>query len=75
MLEILPGISIRFQDAGHILGSSSIEVWLNENGMQRKIVFSGDLGQYDTPILNNPAVIDEADHSVVPAAIFRKVRI
>ena len=63
--EILPGISIRFQDAGHIMGSCSVEVWLNENGVQRKIVFSGDLGQYDTPILNDPAVIREADHLLI----------
>jgi len=63
--EILPGISIRFQDAGHIMGSCSVEVWLNENGVQRKIVFSGDLGQYDTPILNDPAVIREADHVLI----------
>ncbi|MES9829924.1 MAG: MBL fold metallo-hydrolase [Candidatus Thiodiazotropha sp.] len=63
--EILPGISIRFQDAGHILGSTSVEVWLSEKGKQRKIVFSGDLGQYDTPILNDPAVIDEADHVII----------
>jgi metallo-beta-lactamase family protein len=63
--EILPGISIRFQDAGHIMGSCSVEVWLNENGVQRKIVFSGDLGQYDTPILNDPAVIGEADHVLI----------
>ena len=63
--EILPGISIRFQDAGHILGSSSVEVWLNENGKQRKVVFSGDLGQYDTPIINDPAAIDEADHVII----------
>jgi metallo-beta-lactamase family protein len=63
--EILPGISIRFQDAGHILGSSSVELWLNENGRQRKIVFSGDLGQYDTPILNDPALIEEADHVII----------
>jgi len=63
--EILPGISIRFQDAGHIMGSCSVEVWLIENGVQRKIVFSGDLGQYDTPILNDPAVIREADHVLI----------
>jgi metallo-beta-lactamase family protein len=63
--EILPGISIRFQDAGHILGSASVEVWLDEQGKQWKIVFSGDLGQYDTPILNDPAVIGEADHVIV----------
>ncbi|MCU7808187.1 MAG: MBL fold metallo-hydrolase [Candidatus Thiodiazotropha sp. (ex Semelilucina semeliformis)] len=63
--EILPGIHIRYQDAGHILGSCCVEVWLNENGKERKIVFSGDLGQYDTPILNDPAVIEEADHIIV----------
>ena len=63
--EILPGIEIRYQDAGHILGSCNVEVWLNENGVQRKVVFSGDLGQYDTPILNDPAVIESADHVIV----------
>jgi metallo-beta-lactamase family protein len=63
--EILPGISIRFQDAGHILGSTSVEVWLKEKGVERKVVFSGDLGQYDTPILNDPAVIGEADHVII----------
>ncbi|MCU7802997.1 MAG: MBL fold metallo-hydrolase [Candidatus Thiodiazotropha sp. (ex Lucinoma annulata)] len=63
--EILPGISIRYQDAGHILGSACVEVWLNENGKQRKVVFSGDLGQYDSPILNDPEVIERADHVIV----------
>jgi metallo-beta-lactamase family protein len=63
--EILPGIEIRFVDAGHILGSCSVEVWLREDGRERKIVFSGDLGQYDTPILNDPAVIEDADHVII----------
>jgi len=63
--EILPGISIRFQDAGHILGSCNVEVWLSEKGKERKVVFSGDLGQYYTPILNDPAVIEEADHVLI----------
>ena len=63
--EILPGIHIRLRDAGHILGSSSVEVWLEEAGRQKKLVFSGDLGQYDTPILNDPAVIEQADHVIV----------
>jgi len=63
--EILPGVQIRFRDAGHILGSSSVEIWLNENGKERKVVFSGDVGQYDTPILNDPAVIENADHLIV----------
>ncbi len=63
--EILPGIHIRYQDAGHILGSGSVEIWLNENAREQKVVFSGDLGQYDTPILNDPAVIENADHLIV----------
>ncbi len=63
--EILPGIQIRFQDAGHILGSCSVEVWLRENDKEKKVVFSGDLGQYDTPILNDPAVIEQADHVII----------
>lgn len=63
--EILPGVHIRFQDAGHILGSSSVEIWLNENGSERKIVFSGDLGQYDTPILNDPEIVKSADHLII----------
>ena len=59
--EILPGVSIRFQDAGHILGSASVEVWVGEGDRRRKLVFSGDLGQYDTPILRDPDPIDRAD--------------
>ena len=60
-VDILPGVTIRFQDAGHIIGSTSVELWLTQDDLSRKIVFSGDLGQYDTPILNDPAVIEEAD--------------
>src|SRR4029078_13417156 len=48
--ELFPGITVRVRDAGHILGSSSIEMWLAEQNVSRKLVFSGDLGQYDTPI-------------------------
>jgi len=59
--EIAKGVSIRFQDAGHIIGSASVEIWLTEGDVERKIVFSGDLGQYDKPILNDPAVIKKAD--------------
>ncbi len=63
--EILPGFEIRFVDAGHILGSCSVEVWLEDEGRHCKIVFSGDLGQYDTPILNDPSAIEEADHVII----------
>ncbi len=58
---ILPGVKIRFQDAGHIIGSAIVEVWVESEGVSKKFVFSGDLGQYDSPILNDPGVIKEAD--------------
>lgn len=59
--EILPGIELRLRDAGHILGSAIVELWLGEQGRTRKIVFSGDLGLRGTPILRDPAVVEEAD--------------
>jgi len=59
--EILPGISIRFSNAGHILGSSIVELWLNEKGRECKLVFSGDLGYVDAPVMPDPAIVREAD--------------
>jgi metallo-beta-lactamase family protein len=59
--ELLPGVTVQVREAGHILGSSSIEVWVSEGGEQRKLVFSGDLGQYDTPILKDPFAFESAD--------------
>ncbi|MCE1273285.1 MAG: MBL fold metallo-hydrolase [Chlorobiales bacterium] len=65
MREILPGISVRLHDAGHILGSAFVEIQVNEAGKRRTIVFSGDLGQYGIPILNDPAAIGHADYVLV----------
>jgi metallo-beta-lactamase family protein len=59
--EILPGAALRYVDAGHILGSASVELWLRHGDVQRKLIFSGDLGQYGTPILMDPARNTEAD--------------
>ncbi|MEE4294826.1 MAG: MBL fold metallo-hydrolase, partial [Xanthomonadales bacterium] len=59
--EVVPGVTVRFKDAGHILGSCAVEVWVEHRGTRRKIVFSGDLGQYDTPILRDPDPINDAD--------------
>ncbi|MFA5663466.1 MBL fold metallo-hydrolase RNA specificity domain-containing protein [Castellaniella sp.] len=55
------GIQCRFRDAGHIIGSAIIELWITEYGRTTKLVFSGDLGQPNRPIVRDPAVIDEAD--------------
>lgn len=59
--EILPGIRIRLRDAGHILGSAMVELWLEDGKHQRKVVFSGDLGHAGVPILREPAQIHQAD--------------
>lgn len=61
----VPGVRVRFQDAGHILGSSIIEVWITEAGEEIKLVFSGDLGQKDQPIIQDPTIIELADYIFV----------
>lgn len=64
-VQVVPGVTAQVRDAGHIMGSSSVELRLEEPGAQgavrRKLVFSGDLGQYDTPILMDPYAFDSAD--------------
>lgn len=64
-IKISNEVSITFRDAGHILGSSMIEVTATENGETTIIVFSGDLGQPDQPIIRNPAIIEQADYLVL----------
>lgn len=54
-------IEIRFSDVGHLLGSASIEIWFEENGVKRKIVFSGDIGNTNQPIIKDPTYLKEAD--------------
>ena len=58
-------INIRFVDAGHLLGSASIEVWLSEGEESRKIVFSGDIGTGNRPLIKDPQYIKEADYVLV----------
>ena len=62
---VADGIRIRFVDAGHLLGSSSIEIWLTEGDTERKIVFSGDIGNFDQPLIRDPMYIHEADYVVM----------
>ncbi|MEG1764247.1 MAG: MBL fold metallo-hydrolase [Oscillospiraceae bacterium] len=63
--QVLENVSIRFNDIGHLLGSSAIEVWITENGITKKIVFSGDVGNKNRPIINSPQKIKETDYLVV----------
>lgn len=63
--EIIPGVKARFNDAGHLLGSSAIEIWVEEDGKSVKIVFSGDIGRDSRPILQDPVDIREADYLIM----------
>lgn len=58
-------IKIRFRDVGHLLGSASIEVWAEEDGEARKMVFSGDIGNMNKPIVKNPQYTSDADYVVM----------
>lgn len=58
-------VSIRLTDVGHLLGSAAIEVWLTENGETRKICFSGDIGNLNQPILQDPQQVRDADYLVI----------
>ena len=61
----VPEITVRFLDAGHILGSALIEIYINEEGTTTKIVFSGDLGQKDQPIIQDPSYVSNADYVLI----------
>ncbi len=65
MLRVAEGIDLRMTDIGHLLGSAAIELWLTENGETRKIVFSGDVGNINQPLLNDPKTIEETDYLVI----------
>jgi metallo-beta-lactamase family protein len=61
MFLLADGVKVRFRDAGHILGSAIIEIWVEEGGEEKKLVFSGDLGNSDQPIVRDPSRVEEGD--------------
>ena len=64
-INLADGICIRFVDAGHLLGSSSIEIWIKENDVEKKIVFSGDIGNLNQPLIRDPQYVKDADYVVM----------
>lgn len=62
---LFDGVDVRYTDAGHLLGSAYIEVWMTENGETRKMVFSGDVGNINQPLLRDPSLVDEADFCMI----------
>ena len=65
IIDIDENIHVRYNDAGHMLGSAIIEVWADEDGKRTKAVFSGDIGNNDIPLLSSPTMIDDADYLVM----------
>ncbi len=65
IIELCPGVKIRFRDVGHLLGSASVEFWVSENGAEKKIVFSGDIGNINQPLIKDPSYVDSADYVVM----------
>lgn len=64
-VDVCEGVRIRFTDIGHLLGSSSIEVWATENGVTKKLVFSGDIGNSAQPLIKDPKNTEEADYVIM----------
>lgn len=69
VINVCEGLKVRFVDAGHLLGSSSIEMWISENTAEgveeRKIVFSGDIGPGNRPLIKDPEYLTSADYVVM----------
>lgn len=64
-VDLCEGVSALFTDAGHLLGSASITIELEENGVHKTIVFSGDIGNVDQPIIRDPQLLKKADYVVM----------
>lgn len=75
LIEIDENIHVRYNDAGHMLGSAIIEVWINEDGEQKKIVFTGDIGNNDIPLLSSPTMIDDTDFLVMESTYGNRLHI
>ncbi len=75
IVEIDENISVRFNDAGHMLGSSIIEIWAKENGKTTKAVFTGDLGNNDLPLLDSPTMIESADYLIMESTYGNRLHI
>ncbi len=64
-IQVGEGVVMRLTDIGHLMGSAAIELWLTEGAETRKIVFSGDVGNTNQPLINDPQSVDEADYLVI----------
>ncbi len=72
-IEVCEGLSVRFVDAGHLLGSSSIEMWITEDNVKKKLVFSGDIGNGNRPLIRDPEYITDADYVIMESTYGNRI--
>lgn len=72
-IVLCEGIEVCFNDMGHLLGSASIEIWITEGDVTKKIVFSGDVGNSDQPIIKNPILVKEANYVVIESTYGNRI--
>lgn len=65
VISLADGICVRFTDVGHLLGSACIEVWIQEDGIKKKLLFSGDIGNINQPLIKDPHTVDSADYVIM----------
>lgn len=73
IININESIKLRFRDAGHLLGSTIVELWIKEGNTEKKLVFSGDLGVKNRPILKDPEYIEDADYLIIESTYGNKL--
>lgn len=72
--DLAPGVRVRLKDAGHILGSACLEIWLTEGEETVKLVFSGDLGSVNQPVVRDPEAIDGGDYVIMESTYGSRLR-
>lgn len=73
IININESIRLRFRDAGHLLGSTIVELWIKDGSDEKKLVFSGDLGVKNKPILKDPEYIEDADYLIIESTYGNKL--
>ena len=75
IIDVDENIKVRFNDAGHMLGSAIIEIWATEDGKETKAVFTGDIGNNDLPLLSAPTMVESADYLVMESTYGNRLHI
>jgi len=75
VFNLTGNVKVCFRNSGHMLGSAFVEIWINEEGKETKLVFTGDIGNWDIPILKDPEIISEADYLIMESTYGNRLHI